>query len=91
MRVESLLDKAKFVLDDAATLWLHSPVKALDDQTPLSLMDTYVGCSEVDLVRSTLAGRGEHCCTDRPISGCSNRVQYHPQSESRRFLSTHCE
>ena len=56
MRVESLLDKAKFVLDDAATLWLHSPVKALDDQTPLSLMDTDVGCSEVDLVLGTAVG-----------------------------------
>ncbi len=56
MRVESLLEKAQFVLEEAARTWLHTPVRALGDQTPLSLLDTDVGCSQVDLV----LGRIQH-------------------------------
>lgn len=56
MRVESLLEKAQFVLEDGARLWIQSPVKALGDQTPLSLMDTDVGCQQVDQV----LGRIQH-------------------------------
>lgn len=56
MRVESLLEKAQFVLEEAALTWIHTPVKVLGDQTPLSLLDTDVGCSQVDLV----LGRIQH-------------------------------
>lgn len=56
VRVESLLVKAQFVLEDAAPLWLQSPAKALGYHTPLSFMDTGIGCRQVDLV----LGRIQH-------------------------------
>lgn len=54
VRVESLLIKAQFVLEGAAPLWLQSPAKALGDDTPVSLMDTGIGCRQVDLVLSRI-------------------------------------
>lgn len=56
IRANSLLEKAEIVLEDSAHTWLQLPVKALGNQTPLSLMDTDVGCRQVHLV----LGRIQH-------------------------------